>query len=98
MATKPHPMETGGSLRVKRDYESRGIPGDWGRDRVTRLCNLMQISEYEIATMCCIPYPKMRKHMREGRFPGPESLHFSLLESHLLSENVGRQEPIIQLQ
>ena len=94
--TALHRLETGGSISLKRYYDRHGIPGDWDSGRVLRLCKLMKLSDYELATMFCIEYHYMKRWMRADKFPPYVALHFALLENWVAQQRIGNQDPVIE--
>jgi hypothetical protein len=94
--TKLNPLETGGSVRLKRYYDSLGIPGVWDAIRVRRLCKLLELSELELGTMFCIPHSAMKRWLKKDRFPAYVALHFALLENWVACERISKQDPTIK--
>ena len=92
-----HPLETGGSVSLKRYYKQKGVPGLWDAVRVRRLCKLMNLSEFELGAMFCVEHQHMRLWLKKDKFPPYVALHFSLLENWLAGQRIAKQEPTIKI-
>jgi hypothetical protein len=94
--TNLHPLETGGSVRLKHYYDRRGIPGTWDAVRVRRLCKLLSLSELELGAMFCIHHNLMKRWLKKDKFPPYVALHFALLENWLACERITKQDPTVK--
>lgn len=62
-------------------YAMLGIQGAWDSDRVLRLCGLLQMTRYELASLMMFPHRQMKKCMETGLFPGTVCLMMTLVEN-----------------
>lgn len=86
--------DSASSLLIFGHYAEVGVGHGWDRDRVIRLCRLLNCTPTELARFCCCFYAPTKGEMpsmspfkewwRENHFPPVAALHFALLESWIL--------------
>lgn len=88
----------GNIYRCQIYHESNGLSKGWSRDRVDRVCGLLQLTVDELGALFAIPVSEMRKWHKQGWFPPYVALHFALIESWYLSERTQLpSQPLVPL-
>lgn len=78
--------ETPASVLCDTHYAKIGVQAAWDPERVLRLCGLLQLTRYELASMILFPHAQMKQCMKEGLFPGTVCLMFSIIENQFVPE------------
>ena len=80
----PSETATPSSLLCDIHYAKIRVQGIWDPERVLRLCGLLQLTRYELASLVHYPHQQMKKSMDRGLFPGTVCLLFSILENQFV--------------
>lgn len=81
---------------IEQHYIDRGLLGGsrngykapaWDNNRVNELCELMDISLFELGSMFVISKREMRRYYRNNSWPSMVALHFDSIEKSVLGES-----------
>lgn len=81
----PAKNATPSSLLCDIHYAKLGLQGAWSPERVLRLCGLLQLTRYELASLIHFPHQQMDKGMEAEIFPGTVCLLLSILENQFVA-------------
>jgi hypothetical protein len=66
---------------------------------VVRVCQLLNVTEYELSRLCAIPWGTMRVWREKNLFPSYVALQFKQLESWYVEQVTRRaKEPLVPVQ
>lgn len=77
----PEETSTASSLLCDTHYAKLGIQGAWDQARVLRLCGIMQVTQYELASLILLSHRQMDNFMERDLFPGTVCLLFTVMEN-----------------
>src|SRR5690348_14518707 len=76
-------------------YSNLRIAERWTWERFERLCSVLQLTPYELASLVCMPHDSVGKLREHGRIPGSVSgggraigMLLTLLEARILKKTV----------
>ena len=81
----PAENATPSSLLCDIHYAKIRVQSVWDPERVLRLCGLLQLTRYELASLIHYPHQQMDKSMKAEVFPGTVCLMFSILENQFVA-------------
>lgn len=82
-------VETSTELSMLYDihYNELNIVNRWGRERIQRLCDVMKVSSFELASVIRMPHTEMKAAMTKGSpLHGSACVLLSEMEKHMLSK------------
>tara|TARA_R100001510_G_C7554370_1_gene136870 strand:- start:34 stop:300 length:267 start_codon:yes stop_codon:yes gene_type:complete len=65
---------------LKRIHDKAGILNGWSRDRVKRCCAFLNVTVEELAARSLVPFPTLKRWMRQDKIPPYIALLFYLQE------------------
>lgn len=77
-------FRTTGSMRIDLHYAKLGILMRWDWNRYTRLCEFLNLTVHEMASLILLPHTHLESIERNNTFPGPAALLLTLLEANAL--------------
>lgn len=80
------PHATPASTVMDTHYALIELVKKWDRDRVLRLCGLLKLTRYELASLIALPHKDMEIYFKQGVFPGPVCLLLTLLENSTVKD------------
>jgi hypothetical protein len=78
-------------------YAAVGVWNGWTYEQVCRLCRLLNVTEFELARLCAIPWNQYERWRNANRFPPYVALQFKMLESWFLEQSGVPREPILPI-
>lgn len=96
------PTET--TLRVLLHYRQLGLWYEggkrkgfrgWTRERFNRLCQMLNVTQDELAALVCLPMWKLKPWLKANNIPPEVSLHFEIMEAAFLQATSGHTKMVM---
>jgi len=69
----------------------------WTHEQILRLCELLNLSEFELARLCAIPWGRYERWREANKFPSYVALQFKILESWFLEQSGVPRDPVVPI-
>jgi hypothetical protein len=83
------PHQTPASLMIDTHYAQLGLVDRWGWERYVRLCQFLQMTPWEVASLVTLSHKAVAGFKRRGRMSGygtrGVALVLTLLEAHVMA-------------
>lgn len=74
------PDDTAQCFLIREHYRGLGRELDWDAARVRRLCQALQLTEFEVGELLRVPRCLWSRCLSHGRFQATVELHLTLIE------------------
>ena len=93
----PSQHETANTLLIDMHYRAIGVRGGWTHAQVCRVCQLLNVTEFELARLGAIPWNRYQQWREADQFPPYIALQFKILESWFLEQSGVPRDPVMPI-
>lgn len=91
--------DSGTTLRARLHYKRLGLDKGWPKEKFLRLCDVLELTPFELGAVLNIPKRNINQWLAEGKFPPYIAKDLAIIQSWLIKAKAPKAdiEPVIPI-